>query len=165
MPKSREPHGERVGHQVLDSLEIQTGLHLAGLKSGERPKGRRTGIFAVLVSVDLISEIGWPHGYVSGPLPNLQHKVAKSRRSISGRGDPWSSRASHAGSTIRVSSFHGLPQGKPSRHPRFQKTPCWDLMMVPTAGSKGAIWGITAPEWIDWHGRSVHEQYPLAFEA
>ncbi|RSL78924.1 hypothetical protein CEP51_007783 [Fusarium floridanum] len=91
MPKSREPHGERVGHQVLDSLEIQTGLHLAGLKSGERPKGRMTGIFAVLVSVDFISEIGWPHGYVSGPLPNLQHKVAKSRRSISGRGDPWSS--------------------------------------------------------------------------
>ncbi|RSM16965.1 hypothetical protein CDV31_004169 [Fusarium ambrosium] len=140
MPKSREPHGERVGHQVLDSLEIQNGLHLAGLKSGERPKGRRTGIFAVLVSVDFISEIGWPHGYVSGPLPNLQHKVAKSRRSISGRGGPWSSGP----------PMLDLPRLAPGRAkqqaPSLPKTPCWDLMMVPTAGSKGAIWGITAPE-------------------
>lgn len=56
--------------------------HLTGLKSGERLKGRRTGVIAVLETALLISEIGWPHGYVSGPLPNPQQEGAKSNRLI-----------------------------------------------------------------------------------
>lgn len=57
---------------------------MTGLKSGERPKGRRTGAYAVLVTAPLISEIGWPHGYLSGPLLNPQDQNAKSH-------EPWSS--------------------------------------------------------------------------
>lgn len=62
--------------------KFDIGLALAGLKSGERLKGRATGVIAVLDTALLISEIGWPHGYVSGPLLNPQHEGAKSNRLI-----------------------------------------------------------------------------------
>lgn len=89
---------------------------------------------AVLVAVALINEIGWPHGYVSGPLPNSQHQDAKS--------GAWKSPLLSRPFRLQGSHSHP-PPAEPSM--LASSAPCWDLMMVCTAGSNALFWRLAAP--------------------